>query len=125
MLGVLGSNGYVKEFWGLVGVMKKKGYGVAKGTHDGVLEKFVKEGLDSNVENLKELYASGSTDNLVEKVCSRVCKVIRGEVWRYEVEKSLRELYSSDLVVMVLGNLETEQNKAMIFFQWIQGSNLF
>ncbi|GFZ18999.1 pentatricopeptide repeat (PPR) superfamily protein [Actinidia rufa] len=92
MLGVLGSNGYVKEFWDLVGVMKKKGYGVAKGTHDRVLEKFVKEGLDSDVENLKELYASGSIDNSVEKVCSRICKVIRGGVWGDEVEKRLREL---------------------------------
>ncbi|XP_057482748.1 pentatricopeptide repeat-containing protein At3g02490, mitochondrial-like [Actinidia eriantha] len=128
MLGVLGSNGYVKEFWDLVGVMKKKGYGVAKGTHDRVLEKFVKEGLDSDVETLKELYASGSIDNSVEKVCSRICKVIRGGVWGDEVEKRLRELniaYSSDLVAMVLGNLGTEQNKALIFFRWIQESSLF
>ncbi|KAL7232122.1 hypothetical protein ACSBR2_010190 [Camellia fascicularis] len=128
MLGILGSNGFVKGFWDLVGIMKKKGYGVIKGAHVRVLEKFEKEGLVSDVENLKELYASGSVDNSAEKVCSRVCKVIKRDVWGDEVEKLLQELkieYSSDLVVMVLGNLATETNKALIFFRWIQESNLF
>ncbi|KAL6961083.1 hypothetical protein U1Q18_038846 [Sarracenia purpurea var. burkii] len=128
ILGTLGSNGYVKEFWDLVGIMKRKGYGVMKGTSVRVLEKFVEEGLGSDVENLKELYASGSVDDSAEKVCSRVCKVIRQEVWGDEVEKKLRQLnltYSSDLVGMVLENIGTEPNKALIFFRWIQESNLF
>ncbi|XAR51590.1 hypothetical protein NMG60_11006259 [Bertholletia excelsa] len=128
MLGIFGSNGYVKEFWDLVGTMKKKGYGVSKGTYDRVSEKFEKEGFDSDLEKLKELYASGSVDNSVDKICSRVCKVIRGEVWGHNVEKCLSELkiaYSTDLVAMVLGRLGTEPNKALIFFRWIQESSLF
>ncbi|XP_052197881.1 pentatricopeptide repeat-containing protein At3g02490, mitochondrial-like [Diospyros lotus] len=128
MLRILGSNGHVKEFWDLVEIMKTKGYGVSKGTHTMVLEKFEKEGLDADLDKLKELYTSGSVDNSVEKVCSRVCKVIRRQVWGDDVEKCLRELkieYSSDLVVMVLRNLGTEPNKAMMFFRWVHESNLF
>lgn len=128
MLGILGSNGYVKEFWDLVEVMKKKGYGVKKGASERALERFEKEGLGSDVEDLKGIYASGSVNDSVEKVCSRLCKVITGELWGDEVEKRLHEmgvLYSSELVSMVLGNLRSEPNKALIFFRWIQESNLF
>uniref|UniRef100_A0A5B7A036 Pentacotripeptide-repeat region of PRORP domain-containing protein n=1 Tax=Davidia involucrata TaxID=16924 RepID=A0A5B7A036_DAVIN len=127
MLGILGVNGYVKEFWDLVEIMKKKGYGVSKGTHVRVLEKFEKDRLKSDSEKLKELFSSGSVDNSVEKVCSRVCKLIREEVWGDEVEKRLRELnivFSSDLVALVLENLGTEPNKALIFFRWIDESHL-
>ncbi|KAA8547852.1 hypothetical protein F0562_004281 [Nyssa sinensis] len=127
MLGILGVNGYVKEFWDLVEIMKKKGYGVSKGTHVRVLEKFEKDGLNSDSEKLKELFSSGSVDNSVEKVCTRVCKLIRKEVWGDEVEKRLRELniaFSCDLVALVLENLGTQPNKALIFFRWIEESHL-
>ncbi|XP_058187829.1 pentatricopeptide repeat-containing protein At3g02490, mitochondrial-like [Rhododendron vialii] len=128
MLGILGSNGCVKDFWDLVEVMKRKGYGVKKGASVRALKRFEREGLGSDVEGLREIYASGSVDDSVEKVCSPVCKVVRGEVWGGEVEKCLRELnvsYSSELVSMVLGSLGSEPNKALIFFRWIQESNLF
>ncbi|KAG5527822.1 hypothetical protein RHGRI_028683 [Rhododendron griersonianum] len=128
MLGILGSNGCVKEFWDLVEVMRRKGYGVKKGASVRALERFEREGFGSDVEGLREIYASGSVDDSVEKVCSQVCKVVRGEVWGDEVEKCLRELnvsYSSELVSMVLGSLGSEPNKALIFFRWIQESNLF
>ncbi|KAA8530505.1 hypothetical protein F0562_005214 [Nyssa sinensis] len=107
--------------------MKKKGFGVSKGTHARILEKFGKDGLNSDSEKLKELFSSGSVDNSVEKVCLRVCKVIKQEVWGDEVEKRLREwnvAFSSDLVVMVLENLGMEPNKALIFFRWIEESHL-
>ncbi|XP_059638442.1 pentatricopeptide repeat-containing protein At3g02490, mitochondrial-like [Cornus florida] len=127
MLGILGVNGYVKEFWDLVGIMKKKGYGVLRATHVRVSEKFEKEGRVGDLEKLKELFASGSIDNSIEKMCSRVSKVIRKEVWGDKVEKQLRELnipFSSNLVTMVLENIGTEPNKALIFFRWIEESNL-
>ncbi|CAK9185947.1 unnamed protein product [Ilex paraguariensis] len=59
MLGMLGVNGFVNEFWDMVGIMKKKGYGVSKGTFSRVSEKFEKERMGSDLEKLKELYASG------------------------------------------------------------------
>ncbi|KAM7510214.1 hypothetical protein LguiB_009089 [Lonicera macranthoides] len=128
MLGTFGANGFAKEFWELVGDMKRKGYGVSKGAYVRALEKFEKEGMGSDVEKLKELFASGSIDNSVEKLSSRICKVIRQEVWGDDVEKRLRELnvaFSSELIGMVLKNLETEPNKALIFFRWLEESGLF
>jgi len=128
MLGILGVNGFVKEFWDLVEAMKKKGYGISKGVQNKVLEKFEKDGLDSDVEKLKGAYASGSVDNSVEKVCSRVCKIIRSEVWGDDVERRLQELgvaYSSDIVKMVLESVGVESARALIFFRWVDESGLF
>lgn len=126
MLGVLGVNGLVNEFWDLVGIMKKKGYGVHKGTYAKISEKFESGELDK----LKELFASGSAgnSNSVQNLCSRVCNVIGNEVWGDDVEKKLRDLnlaFSSDLIEMVLENLAVEPNKALIFFRWVEESGLF
>lgn len=131
MCGILGSNGYVNEFWGLVDVMKSKGYGVKKGTYDRVWERFEKDELGSDLEKLKRLYDSGSVDTSAEKVCSRVSNVIRGQVWGDEVEKELKEFselkgaFDSDVIAMVLGKLKSEPNKGLIFFRWIEESKLF
>ncbi|KAK9272174.1 hypothetical protein L1049_002545 [Liquidambar formosana] len=128
MLGTLGVNGFVEEFWDLVEVMKKKGFGVSKGVYVKVLEKFEKEGLISDLEKLRGVFASGSMDNSVEKVCSRVCKIIRSELWGDDVEVQLRDLkviFTSDLVKMVSENLGTEPMKALIFFRWVEESGLF
>ncbi|KAJ7971157.1 Pentatricopeptide repeat-containing protein [Quillaja saponaria] len=128
MLRILGVNGCVKEFWDLVDVMKKKGYGVSKGVRDEVLKKFEKEGMGNDIENLKKLFASGSIDNSTEKVSSRVCKIIRNDVWGDDVEKNLQDLnvtFSSSMVKMVLESLSTEPAKALIFFRWLEESELF
>ncbi|KAK3018710.1 hypothetical protein RJ639_005051 [Escallonia herrerae] len=50
MLGLLGVDGFMKEFWDLVGVMQKKGYGVARGTCVRVTEKFNAEDSNKLVE---------------------------------------------------------------------------
>ncbi|KAL3813525.1 hypothetical protein ACJIZ3_014793 [Penstemon smallii] len=136
MLGILGSNGFVEESCDMIEIMRKKGYGVHKGTFVRISEKFEKDGLSDDVEKLKELYATGSVsnkkddvvymgnDSAVEKVCSR----IRGQVWGDELEKQLRDLkceFSSDRVTEVLENLKTEPNKALIFFRWVEESDLF
>lgn len=121
MLGILVNSGNVKEFWEMVDAMKKKGYGVSKGAFDRALGKFEKEGLTGDVQKLNQLYASGSTNNSVEKVC----KIIRQNVWDDNVEKQLKDIsYTSDLVSMVLVNLQNETNKALIFFRWIEESGL-
>ncbi|KAK4417536.1 Pentatricopeptide repeat-containing protein, mitochondrial [Sesamum alatum] len=137
MLGILGGNGFVKETWDMIGIMKKKGYGVLKGAFTRISEKFEKDGLTDDVEKLKDLYARGSAscekndaigENAFEEVCSRVSKIIRREVWGDDVEKQLQELdveFSSDLITRVLGNLEMEPNKALIFFRWVQESGSF
>ncbi|PIN02442.1 hypothetical protein CDL12_25038 [Handroanthus impetiginosus] len=137
MLGILGGSGFVKESWDLIGTMKKKGYGVSKGTYIKISERFQKDGLIDDVEKLKELYALGSascktndaaTENAFEKVCSRISKIIRREVWEEDVEKQLEELdveFSIDVVAKVLENLEMDPNKALIFFRWVQESGHF
>lgn len=129
MLGILGSNGLVKEFWGMVDVMRGKGYGVSRGTFNRVIERFEKEEMSSDVKKLKELYGSNElVANSSKEACSRVCKLIRGNVWGDDVEKQLRELkieFTSELISMVLEKLECEINKALIFFRWIEESGVF
>ncbi|KAG5527817.1 hypothetical protein RHGRI_028678 [Rhododendron griersonianum] len=58
--------------------------------------------------------------------CMLVLLVIRQQVWGDWVEKRLRELdvsYSSELVSEILGMVKEEA--AMMFFRWLQESNLF
>ncbi|XP_009630584.1 pentatricopeptide repeat-containing protein At3g02490, mitochondrial [Nicotiana tomentosiformis] len=128
MLGVLGFNGFVKEFWDMVEIMKSKGYGVSRGTFNRTIERFEKDKLSGDVKKLKELYGPELADNSSEEVCSRVCKLICGNVWGDDVEKQLRGLnleFSSELISVVLEKLECESNKALIFFRWIEECGLF
>ncbi|GAA0187320.1 hypothetical protein LIER_34608 [Lithospermum erythrorhizon] len=128
MVGVLGSNGFVEEFWEMVSVMKKKGYGLCKGAYDRVYERFEKDGLSDDLEKLKGLYLSGSIDDSLDSLCSRVCRIIRGDVWGDGVEMRLKESgieLSSELVAMVVENIGIEQNKGLIFFRWVDESGLF
>ncbi|KAK6258960.1 Pentatricopeptide repeat - like 10 [Theobroma cacao] len=127
MLGILGVNGLVEEFWSLVDVMKQKGYGISGGVRDRVAAKFEKDVLESDLERLKGVFASGSVDSSMEKFCSRVCKIVRSNVWGDDVEERLRDLnvaFSSDLVKMVLENLGTEPTKAFILFRWAEECGL-
>ncbi|KAE8696033.1 Pentatricopeptide repeat-containing protein [Hibiscus syriacus] len=127
MLGILGVNGLVEEFWGLVDIMKKKGYGISAAVRDRIALKFEKEGLESDLEKLRRVFASGSTDSSIEKVCSRVCKIIKNQLWGDDVEERLLDLnvtFSNDLVKRVLENLASEPAKALIFFRWIDECGL-
>ncbi|KAJ9173114.1 hypothetical protein P3X46_016280 [Hevea brasiliensis] len=128
MLGILGVNGPVEQFWALVETMKKKGYGVSKGARDKVVEKFEKEGLRSDLEKMKALFATGSVDNSVEKIGLRVSRIVRNQVWGEDVEQQINDLnvaFSSNLVKIVLENLGMEPIKALIFFRWVEESGLY
>lgn len=128
MLCVLGTNDYVYEFWDLVSVMKKKGYGVSKGVKERVLECFEKSGRDSDVMRLNALFDSGSVDNSNEKKCVRVCRIVKHNVWSDEVENQIRDLgveWSRDAVKFVLESLVSEPSKALIFFRWLEEGGLF
>ncbi|KNA23808.1 hypothetical protein SOVF_021850 [Spinacia oleracea] len=129
MLGILGSNALFKEFWEMVDSMRKLGYGVRKGAFDKVLERFEKDGSQSDVEKLKGLYSKDLNGaSLAETASARVCKIIRREAWCENVEKGLSELnvgYSSELIEMVLEKLNDEPMKGLIFFRWVEESGLF
>ncbi|XP_057769873.1 pentatricopeptide repeat-containing protein At3g02490, mitochondrial-like [Salvia miltiorrhiza] len=137
MIGILGANGLVKETWELIDIMKKKGYGVKKGAFLRISERFMKDGASDEVEKLKDLYATGSASRKDNDVaggdsggsdCVRVCEIIGKQVWGDDVEKQLKELnveFSSDLVTRVLGTLEVDPNKALIFFRWIEECGVF
>ncbi|XP_051140727.1 pentatricopeptide repeat-containing protein At3g02490, mitochondrial-like [Andrographis paniculata] len=137
MLGILGSNGFVTETWDLIESMKKKGYGVSKGTYDKIFERFQNDGLSEDIEKLKDLYASGSAsckkssetvENKTEDKIVRISEMILSEVWGDDLERRLRGLgvkFTGDLVVAVLKGLEMDPNKALIFFRWVQESDLF
>lgn len=137
LLGILGGNGFVKEAWELIGIMKKKGYGVLKGAHVRISERFLKDGCSDDVEKLKDLFASGSASQVKNDVGEgisvksdylTVSEIIRNEVWGDGVEKQLKELnveFTSDLVKRVLDNLQLDPNKALIFFRWVEDSSVF
>ncbi|XP_071710810.1 pentatricopeptide repeat-containing protein At3g02490, mitochondrial-like [Rutidosis leptorrhynchoides] len=128
LLGMLGGNGLVKEFWELVDFMKKKGYGVKKGASVRAMAKFEADGLEGDVKKLKDLFALGSVDNSVEKVSYKVCKVIKQVPWSDDVETKLKDMgvvFTGDLVKLIIEGLGTEPNKAVIFFRWIEESSLY
>ncbi|CAH8385695.1 unnamed protein product [Eruca vesicaria subsp. sativa] len=129
MLLTLGVNGLVDEFWSLVDEMKKKGHGVSGNVRDRVGEKFQEDGCEGDLNRLKELFASGSMDNSVDKVCNRVCKIVmKDDQWNGELEKQLRDLkleFGSDLVKMVVEKLDVEPRKALLFFRWVDESGGF
>ncbi|KAL7101136.1 hypothetical protein ACP275_08G037200 [Erythranthe tilingii] len=133
ILKIFSRNGLVKETWDMIESMKTKGFGVSKGAFIEMSEKFQKDGLSSDVEKLNELFASGSKNNAsklndLEKICWSITKIVKSEVWGDVVEKQLLEVgakFSSDLVTKVLENLEIDPNKALIFFRWLEGSDLF
>ncbi|XP_043692284.1 pentatricopeptide repeat-containing protein At3g02490, mitochondrial-like [Telopea speciosissima] len=127
-LGILGRKDHVKEFWDLVEIMRKKGYGVSKSTFVKVSENFEKEELASDLDKLKGLFLSKSDDNSSEQICSKVCKIIRQDEWSEDVQKRLRDLevsMSSDLVAMVLERLSLYPVKALMFFRWIEANQSF
>ncbi|PHU10470.1 hypothetical protein BC332_22330 [Capsicum chinense] len=56
--------------------------GVSRGTFNRVIKRFEKEEMSGDVKKLKELYGSSElVDNLSENVCSRVCRLIRENIW--------------------------------------------
>lgn len=129
MLRVLGGNGFVKETWDILEIMKEKAYVVSSDAFSRISERFQKDGLNDDVEKLKEFcgLCSSEENAVVDDYC-RVSEVIMREVWGDDLEKQLRELdveFSSDLVARVLGNLEMDPNKALIFFRWVQESGMF
>ncbi|XP_050381816.1 pentatricopeptide repeat-containing protein At5g15980, mitochondrial-like [Argentina anserina] len=125
MLCVLGVNGNVEEFWEMVDVMKKKkGYGVSRWVYNRVLEKFEKDGLGSDAEKLRGIFALGSVGGSAR----RVSKIVRNEVWSDDTEKQLQGsgvAFCADLVKMVIEELRAEPTKALIFFRWVEEAGLF
>ncbi|KAJ6364781.1 hypothetical protein OIU76_029702 [Salix suchowensis] len=92
MLGILGVNGLVVEFWDLADKMKINGHGVSGVTRDRVQKKFEKEGLKDDLEKLKGVFARGSVDNSVEKIGLRVSRIVRNRVWGEDVEGEIKNL---------------------------------
>ncbi|XP_057436237.1 pentatricopeptide repeat-containing protein At3g02490, mitochondrial-like [Lotus japonicus] len=126
MLRALGANGLVDEFWEMVSVMKRKGYGVSRGVKERALECFEKNGLEGDVVRLKALFDKNNC-NSVEKDCARVCRIVRNNVWGDDVEREIKDLnvgFSSEVVKLVLESLGSEPSKALIFFRWVEESGL-
>ncbi|KAG2300402.1 hypothetical protein Bca52824_036874 [Brassica carinata] len=131
MLRILGGNGLVDEFWGLVSSMKRKGHGLSANVRDKVGEKFQKDGLLSDYIRLKKLFPLDPSDDdssSAESVCVRVCRIVEKEEWSDDVEKQIRDLnveFGSDLVEMIVESLDGEPRKALLFFRWVDESGLF
>ncbi|ESW17909.1 hypothetical protein PHAVU_007G278400 [Phaseolus vulgaris] len=123
MLCVLGNKGLVHEFWKLVYLMKKKGYGDSKGVKERVVECFEKGGMNGDVAKSKGLF-----DNSNEKKCAIVCRIVRNNVWSGDVERQIKDLsvgFSGDMIKIVLEGLASEPAKAVIFFRWLEECGMF
>ncbi|OAY69510.1 Pentatricopeptide repeat-containing protein, mitochondrial [Ananas comosus] len=129
MLEIVGTEGRVEEFWGLVEIMKRKGFGVSKGAFLKVSESFEKMGLAKDCERLKEMYFLNSHENVVGRMCPAICKILRSENESEEsIRKKLDELdvsLSSSLVVAVLERIGQYPKKASTFFRWVEGNPSF
>ncbi|KAF8398878.1 hypothetical protein HHK36_014742 [Tetracentron sinense] len=128
MLRILGRKDHVKEFWDLVEIMKKKGYGISKRTYITVSERFEKDEMVSDLDKLKEMFTSKSAENSVEGVCSRVCKIVRQGEWGEDVEKRLADFngsLSNNIVTLILEHLSMHPMKALMFFRWVEENGSF
>lgn len=128
MLRILGGNGLVDEFWGLVSSMNRKGHGLSANVRDKVGDKFQKDGLLSDYVRLRKLFPLDPLDGSPESVCVRVCKVVENGEWSDDVEKRIKDLnveFGSGLVKMILESLDEEPRKALLFFRWVDESGLF
>ncbi|KAL5727197.1 hypothetical protein ACHQM5_000418 [Ranunculus cassubicifolius] len=120
MLVILGRKEYVDEFWGLVEVMQRRGYGISKWVHVRALANFEKEGMVEDVEKLKEIYVAKPE---IEKLGYEIRKVVRENDWDVDVQNKLTEMcstWTNDLVTMVIEHLVVHPNKALMFFWWVE-----
>ncbi|XP_058093162.1 pentatricopeptide repeat-containing protein At3g02490, mitochondrial-like isoform X2 [Magnolia sinica] len=129
MLRILGRKDYLKEFWDLVSTMKKKGYGISKITFEMVSDNFNKEGMLKDLDTLKEMYNTPRPmEDSLERVCLKVCKVIREDEWGESVKAKLEDFgtgLSNDLISTVLERIEIYPSKALMFFRWAEENPSF
>lgn len=124
MLEIIGTKSQSEEFWGLVEIMKKKGFGISKSTYLKVSKSFIEQEMERDFNLLKEIYFLNSHENVVGRMCPQICKILRGEDESSEViHKKLEDLglsLSSNLVVAVLEKISPYPKKVLMFFQWIE-----
>lgn len=129
MLGILGAEGKTAEFWEMLEIMKKKGYGLSKNAFLKASKGFDEKGMDKDLDLLKEIYESNSPENYIARMSSRVCKILReGDELGNEVWKELKALdanFSPDLVAVVLDKLSSHPAKAFLFFRWAADNSSF
>ncbi|MQM19003.1 hypothetical protein Taro_052003 [Colocasia esculenta] len=122
MLRMLGAEGKSVEFWSMLEAMKKKGYGLSKGTFLKVSKSFDEKGMVKDLGLLKETYKLNSPENYVLRMSARICKVLReGDELGEAVWKELEMLdvsLSFDLVAAILDRLCMYPTKAFMFFRW-------
>lgn len=125
MLEILGVNGRSDEFWTLAETMKGKGYGISKATFLKASESFSNAGMTKDSDRLKQVYFLNSHENLVSRACPVICKILRVEDDSGEIRNKLQDVgveLSSDLVFAVLERIYPYPRKAIVFFQWVEGS---
>ncbi|KAG1364299.1 pentatricopeptide repeat-containing protein, mitochondrial-like [Cocos nucifera] len=129
LLEIMGTKGRSEEFWGLVEIMKKKGFGISKGTYLKISESFKEQEMERDFSFLKEIYFLNSHENVAGRMCPQICKILREEDESGEViQKKLEDLdvvLSSDLVVAVLERISSYPKKALMFFRWVEENTSF
>ncbi|XP_038982789.1 pentatricopeptide repeat-containing protein At3g02490, mitochondrial-like [Phoenix dactylifera] len=129
MLEIVGTKGRSEEFWAFVEIMKKKGFGLSKDAYLKVSESFKEKEMEKDFNLLKEICFLNSHENVVGRMCSQICKILRQEDESSEIiQKKLEDLgvsLSSDLVVAVLERISSYPKKALRFFRWVEEDGSF
>lgn len=117
------------EFWDLVEIMKRKGFGISKETYSKVCENLESHGKDNDfVKRLNEKYLQNSDLQIAARMCPKICKILKENESPEEIRKSLLELnisLSLVLIVSVLENIGSNPEKALMFFEWVKDQQLF
>ncbi|PKA58668.1 Pentatricopeptide repeat-containing protein [Apostasia shenzhenica] len=128
MLGILGDKGNSGEFWDLVEIMKKKGFGISKETCLKLSASVKKaENGDDFGSFLKELYLRNCFQQ-DGRICLKICKMCNEEEDSTTIHKKLLDLgnnLSSELIASVVERLSSNPKKALVFFNWIRDQKSF
>ncbi|KAK1272685.1 hypothetical protein QJS04_geneDACA016475 [Acorus gramineus] len=113
MLQILGcSKSHLKDFWDLIWVMQKKGFGISKSTLREVGWRFKEEGLERDLKMFEKLCRSNSSVNSIENPSRKVLKIVRDNEWDEATWKKLEDSgveLSPELVEKVVECLDAEK----------------
>ncbi|KAK8914565.1 Pentatricopeptide repeat-containing protein [Platanthera zijinensis] len=124
MLRIVATKGDSGEFWDLVEIMKREGFGISKKTYLKVSENLESDCMGNDFgTRLKEAYLQNSDLHITTTI-----QILKEKNTPEEIHKSLMELnisLSSVFITSVLESIGSNPQKALIFFQWVRDQQLF
>ncbi|XP_057419992.1 pentatricopeptide repeat-containing protein At3g48250, chloroplastic-like [Lotus japonicus] len=119
---ILANKETIKQFWVTLKMMKTKGFYLDGETYKPILAGFKKAEMWKDSNGLKKFYDRMLRENGMQRVVTKVVRIISGSEWGDEVKKKLAKLkiqLSDNLVGLVLKELRICPLKAYKFFHWV------